>query len=58
MLEWTPESIEAEIAYRHELRHIREAQGILGRPTPLFHWHRGKKSRHYEDSDKTARKAS
>jgi hypothetical protein len=58
MLEWTPEAIEADIARRNELRLLRDAQGIVGRPTPLPHrWTRGLFHRHHPD-DKSSRKAS
>ena len=38
VLEWTQEAVDAEIAYRDELRRMRDAQGMLGHPVPLAPW--------------------
>ncbi|WP_020498264.1 hypothetical protein [Sciscionella marina] len=52
----TPEVIEAELAYREELRRIRDAQGALGRPVPLVPWWRRSRTGERAKSRK-ARKA-
>ncbi|WP_156365413.1 hypothetical protein [Sciscionella sediminilitoris] len=56
----TPEVIEAELAYREELRRIRDAQGALGRPVPLVPWWRRSRSgkRAKSRAGKTDRKLS
>ena len=56
MTHWTQELVEAEISYRNELRKIREAQGMFGRPVPMMpslfaHWRKHER-RHTNSSGK------